>query len=906
MRWGLSPVFIYECLTNSRRWQNYAVRSIGVAILLVAVASIAISQAADRANSWRNYAALGESYFYAIIGVELTLVLLAAPAATAGAICVDRARGTLTHMLVTELSDPEIVVGKLGARLLPVLGLVACTWPVLAICSLLGGIDPTALTLAFLIILAVALLGCSLALALSVWARKPHEVVMMTYFVWIVVLLVWPTWYGLSRAGLPARWTLVANPYYLAFARYATPSQTSFWDYFGFFAAALGASGLLIFVAVQRMRPVARRGTVDDRRERAFGRVARLTRWLPGPALDHNPVLWREWHRSRPSRPLLALILVTGGAPGIACLLGAVTIWANGVDSVGWSAGRVAGIAGFIFQFIFGLLMLSAVAPMSMSEERQRGSLDLLATTALSTRAIVLGKWLGTLRLVFLLTLGPGLVGLALATAYKSPLPVLPPPRRLPDYYERLSRAELLFGAALVPATVVVHGALIASIGLALATWIKRQSCAIATSVALAVMLIAGWPLLVMACHMGMQGQRIMCLSPLMAAGNLAEILPSRQAQFRDFLSWIAFWDIECGLMACGLLWLTVRTFDGCFGRMPERLPRSPVLSDVVVVLAGLLGVGSLFGSVTIWSVGLGEWRLEDLGVLTASLLVTAGFVALSALAVVSTSPQRTPRDWALEPAGHTVARKLFARRWWESFRLVPLLGIGPAFIALALATGRMPVHVLPTEKKLPGGVTERIETHGSGKTYVTTTDAAGLMTFRFPTAAEMAAATPVMAKEPVFRLLSFALIAVLTIPIHGAAFVSLGLALGIWVKSRARAIATSVCMVLVVTVGSPIVYALLYPSCPWGVALASLPCTLSVLLINIRREQVIAENLWWVATWDVFFILLAITVSALAIRTLDRRSRVDLGVAENSPVDPLTFDPSSSRYHAAANLSAR
>jgi hypothetical protein len=30
-----------------------------------------------------------------------------------------------------------------------------------------------------------------------------------------------------------------------------------------------------------------------------------LSRWLarlPGPSLDGNPVLWREWHRNRPSR----------------------------------------------------------------------------------------------------------------------------------------------------------------------------------------------------------------------------------------------------------------------------------------------------------------------------------------------------------------------------------------------------------------------------------------------------------------------------------------------------------------------------------------------------------------------------------------------------------------------------
>ena len=254
MRWGLSPVFIYECLANSRRWQTYAVRSIGVAILLLAVASIATSRTAmHRGGAWREYAALGESYFYAIIGVVLTLVMLAAPAATAGAICVDRARGTLTHMLVTDLSDPEIVLGKLAARLLPILGLVACTWPVLSISSLLGGIDPTALTLAFLVILAVALLGCALALALSVWARKPHEVVLVIYTFWILVLLLWPIWFALARGrwlGPPPHWSLVASPYYLAFAPYYAPNQVDRWDFIGFFTIALEASILLVLLAV--------------------------------------------------------------------------------------------------------------------------------------------------------------------------------------------------------------------------------------------------------------------------------------------------------------------------------------------------------------------------------------------------------------------------------------------------------------------------------------------------------------------------------------------------------------------------------------------------------------------------------------------------------------------------------
>ena len=61
-------------------------------------------------------AEVGERLFVAVVGTQLTLVLLAAPAATAGAICLDRSRGTLTHLLVTDLSDREIVLGKLAAQ----------------------------------------------------------------------------------------------------------------------------------------------------------------------------------------------------------------------------------------------------------------------------------------------------------------------------------------------------------------------------------------------------------------------------------------------------------------------------------------------------------------------------------------------------------------------------------------------------------------------------------------------------------------------------------------------------------------------------------------------------------------------------------------------------------------------
>ena len=739
MRWGLGPVFFYECLTNSRRWQTYAIRSVAVALLLTAIVTIAMPHTTiDARSAWREYAALGMSYFYAVVGVELTLVLLAAPAATAGAICVDRARGTLDHMLATDLSDPEIVLGKLAARLLPVLGLVACSWPVLALSSLLGGIDPQALTLAFAIILAVALLGCAMALALSVWARKPHEVVLVVYTFWALVLLLWPIWYALAFArvvGPPAGWSLVADPYYLAFAPYSVPGRVDSWDYLGFFAATLGASVLLAILAVWRMRPVARRGTDEGRKRNRLGWVGRLTRRLPGPALDGNPVLWREWHRSRPSRWTTILVVLVGGSTGAACAVGAVTALIQGLPVRPGAApvGLIAGIGGAILQLIFGLLMLSAAAPTSMAEERQRGSLDLLAATALSTPTIVLGKWLAMLRQVALLAIGPGLLGLGLALAVKAPLTI--PPGLPARYYEELSDGVVLFGAGLLVATILAHGALIASVGLALAVWIKRQSRAIALSVGSAVMGAVGLPILLQIMAVGV-GSGPACMSPVVAAFSLFGIVGGRGRYGSEVLWWITFWDIECLALALGLLWLTVRTFDGRFDRIPDRPGRAPVLVDVVVVLAGLIGIGGLIGGIAAWIQGTRDFMpAVDNGVSACILLVAVGFVLLAALGRVVDVLRRGHRRQQVTrvSAAAISGRKAFAIRWWEAIRLVLLLAIGPALVALALATAPMAFRVATKVKPLPGGGSVTIETNPWGETFVTTTDASGVWAMTEP-----------------------------------------------------------------------------------------------------------------------------------------------------------------------------
>ncbi len=210
-------------------------RTLFVGVLLVGLWSVWVSRTSGQTvPTIHLLAEIGEGFFNAIVFTQLSLVLLAAPAATAGTICQDRSSGRLAQLLATDLSDAEIVLGKLGARLVPVVGLVACALPALAICVLMGGVDPLALAGAFLITVCLGIFGCALALAFSVWAAKPYEAILATYAFFMVWLLAIPTWDNLGRLwGFPTSpdWLIWSHPFYLAFAPYVQPGKVGVLDY---------------------------------------------------------------------------------------------------------------------------------------------------------------------------------------------------------------------------------------------------------------------------------------------------------------------------------------------------------------------------------------------------------------------------------------------------------------------------------------------------------------------------------------------------------------------------------------------------------------------------------------------------------------------------------------------------
>jgi ABC-type transport system involved in multi-copper enzyme maturation permease subunit len=550
-RYGLGPVFVVEWLIASRRWQTYAIRAGVVGLLFLAVLVVWYNKTdpVSPAGAFdRNaHARAGEALFYGFFGTLISVTLLAAPGATAGAVCLDKARGTLMHVLVTDLSSAEIVFGKLAARLMPLAGLLLASAPVLSICLWLGGIDPGAMLVAYAVTGGIAVLGSALAFLLSVWGRKTHEVLLAAFLFEVLFLLAYPVAIMLDSIwkrtvlGDYFAWT---NPYRLAFSPYMYRGATDAADLTGFLGFCIGLAALCALLAVVTVRPVTVRQA--GRTERRKLRPRRW--WRRGPTLDRNPIFWREWRRQRPSkwvRIVWTVYVVAAVAATVA------VVWTESMRGTARLGGEFGAFASAL-QVSIGLLLASVGAVTCLADERAQGSLDVLLASPLPTRSIVWGKWRGAFRLVPWLAVLPAIN--AFACARNGVGPIAP---------------------ALMIGLVLAYGAGVTSMGLACATWIRRFGRAVGAAVTIYAFAAAGWFFLCLLLSSRSSGGRdLACGSPFFGPGMLTAAVGQEYRTDKTFGAVIT-WSILYVVGATGLYVVTLRTFNRCLGRMPERLRRS-------------------------------------------------------------------------------------------------------------------------------------------------------------------------------------------------------------------------------------------------------------------------------------------------------------------------------------------
>src|SRR5947209_2735733 len=187
----IGPVLSQELLLGSRRGRQQIFRRVYAGWLIVQLAAFYWLYLVQ--SNWlgatlfggtieREAAAEFGTQFTAVLVVQqLLLLLLAAPAYTAGAITDEKTRGTLQYLLAADLTAWEIIVGKLLGRIAQVALLTLAALPLLCFIGVFGGLNVVAL----LVLLAVTLtplfaLGAAGLLA-SVWSRQTRDAVLGVY-----------------------------------------------------------------------------------------------------------------------------------------------------------------------------------------------------------------------------------------------------------------------------------------------------------------------------------------------------------------------------------------------------------------------------------------------------------------------------------------------------------------------------------------------------------------------------------------------------------------------------------------------------------------------------------------------------------------------------------------------------
>ncbi len=465
----LGPIFAREFLTVPRRAAHYGARAAALGLLWTFGVTAWLATGGLGGEPTLGQAArFGLLVFQIFTIVQLTLVIFFAALSAASAVAQEKDRRTFILLLMTDLRDFEIVLGKLLGALLPIVLVLLGTLPVLALLLLLGGITPEQVVHAWLILLATAFASGSLGGLIALWRDRTFQalalsVLTLVLYYCVVRGLSLPAYFAnpSADASTVAQWlahvdwaTVQAclDPYLVLEYVLDPGAVGSAGTVYGFIAAMVGWSVLLNVWGVYKLRdwnpggePIMQRETPEEEEEKDRAKAHAA----PGQvrAIWPNPVLWREVRTlAYGRRPLLVkltyfLVLALVGYAALALVL---------------SGGRVAFAAGYglVPITILSLLLVAAQAVTAITSERDGRSLDLLLVTDLSPREFIFGKIGGILYNTKEFLLPP----LILAAVYAALGALATPPRNHPERLTEMNTASLVavWGGLLVLFTFVL------------------------------------------------------------------------------------------------------------------------------------------------------------------------------------------------------------------------------------------------------------------------------------------------------------------------------------------------------------------------------------------------------------------------------------------------------------------
>ncbi|GAB4548189.1 MAG: ABC transporter permease [Anaerolineales bacterium] len=145
----------------------------------------------------------GKALFFTVVGSELLLIALIAPALTSGAISSERERQTFDLLRVSLLSPRDLLRGKLFSALAYVFLLAFIAIPLQSIAFMLGGVGLTEFFISLVLMIVSAFLFSTLGLYFSAIAKRATPATVLSYaFTIIPTVLAFAFFYFLSQSSV--------------------------------------------------------------------------------------------------------------------------------------------------------------------------------------------------------------------------------------------------------------------------------------------------------------------------------------------------------------------------------------------------------------------------------------------------------------------------------------------------------------------------------------------------------------------------------------------------------------------------------------------------------------------------------------------------------------------------------
>lgn len=390
------PLFSREVLTVPRQLNHFLVRSGYVAALFVLMYTAAQSTFGwQQVRNLGDIARFGQLVFQVFAVVQLALMMFFAVLFAAGNVAQEKDRRTMLLLLMTDLHDRELVLGKLFASLLLPAVLLAVSFPVFMIVQLLGGISLAQIGCAIAIAGASGLAAGSWGSLVAFWREKTFQTLAISLIG--IVLYLGVVEGAVAITGSTSQVALyigVLDPFRAMF-RVLDPLNR--FGGVSFDWVALASAGSLTVLAtsiavatvlqVRVWNPSRTLGDLATKDENDRGVVR------PPRPVWNTPIIWREMMTKAYGRKVivikLAYLVIAAAA-----FYSALTTPADAALILGMIS--PAG-AAFVALSLLTMMLVNAQGVTALTSERDTGTLELLLVTDISAREFIFGKLGGVL-----------------------------------------------------------------------------------------------------------------------------------------------------------------------------------------------------------------------------------------------------------------------------------------------------------------------------------------------------------------------------------------------------------------------------------------------------------------------------------------------------------------------------